>query len=146
MRWCKVPFTVKETIQMAEAVHTATTNRHRLTYIGLWALATVAYVGLAVAGYPAVAAVAFFLFGGATFALGQPASMFDERDADIIEEASANTIQVVGLTSAVVFPSVAILAGLGYIEYPPWLAFAGVVVALVFALRGGFLLLARRRR
>ena len=90
---------------MAEAVHTATTNRHRLTYIGLWALATVAYVGLAVAGYPAVAAVAFFLFGGATFALGQPASMFDERDADIIEEASANTIQVVGLTSAVVFPS-----------------------------------------
>ena len=131
---------------MTETAHTATTNRNRLTYIGLWALATVAYVGLAVTGYPAVGAVAFFLFGGATFALEQPESMFDERDADIIEEASANTIRVVGLTSAVVFPTVAILAGLGYIEYPPWLAFAGVVVALMFVLWVGFILLARRHR
>ena len=131
---------------MAETAHAATTNRNRLTYIGLWALAAVAYVGLAVAGYPAIAAVAFFLFGGATFALGNPESMFDERDADIIKEASSNTIQVVGLTAAVVFPTMAILSGLGYIEFPPWLAFAGVVVALVFVLWGGFLLLARRRR
>jgi uncharacterized membrane protein len=131
---------------MAEAAYTTRTNRDRLTYIGLWMLATVAYIGLAVAGYPAVAAVAFFLFGGATFALGRPASMFDERDADIIEEASANTIQVVGLGSAIIFPTAAILSGLGYIEFPLWLAFAGVVIAPMFVLWGGFLLLARRRR
>lgn len=131
---------------MAETAYTTRTNRNRLTYIGLWALATIAFVGLSVAGSPAIGAVAFFVFGGATFALGRPASMFDERDADIIEEASANTIQVVGLSSAVVFPTVSALAGLGYIEFPLWLSPVGVFVALMFVLWGGFLLLARRRR
>ncbi len=131
---------------MGEAAYTTTTNRDRLTYIGLWALATLAFVGLSVAGYPAAGAVAFFVLGGATVALGRPASMFDERDADIIEEASANTVRIVGLTAAVVFPTVSALAGLGYIAFPLWLAPIGMFVAAMFALWGGFLLLARRRR
>jgi ABC-type branched-subunit amino acid transport system permease subunit len=131
---------------MNETVHTGRTDRSRLSYIGLWALATLAFVGLSVAGYPAVGAVAFFGLGGATVALGDPESMFDERDADIIEEASANTIRVVGLSAAVVFPTVSALAGLGYIAFPLWLAPIGAFVAAMFALWGGFLLLARRRR
>lgn len=131
---------------MNKTAHTGRLDRNRLTYIGLWALATLAFVGLSVAGYPAAGAVAFFVLGGATVALGRPASMFDERDADIIEEASANTVRIVGLTSAVVFPTVSALAGLGYIAFPLWLAPIGVFVAAMFALWGGFLLLARRRR
>jgi uncharacterized membrane protein len=131
---------------MSETAHTATTNRDRLTYIGLWALSTLAFVGLSVAGYPAIGAVAFFVLGGATFVLHQPASLFDERDADIIKEASAHTIQVVGLTSGVVFPTVTALAGLGYIDFPLWLAPIGVFITLLFALWGGFLLLARASR
>ena len=125
---------------------TSKTNRNRLTYIGLWALAAAAAVVLPVGGYPVAGAAAFFVLGGATFALGRPESMFDERDADIIEEASANTIQVLGISSAVVFPTVSVLAALGYIEFPPWLGLIGLFVALLFVLWASFLLLARRRR
>lgn len=131
---------------MNETAHTSRTDRNRLTYIGLWALAAVAAVVLPVSGYPVAGAVAFFILGGATFALGRPESIFDERDADIIREASANTIQVLGISSAVVFPAVSVLAALGYIEFPPWLGFIGLFVALLFALWVGFLLLARHRR
>lgn len=125
---------------------TSKTNRNRLTYIGLWALAAVAAVVLPVGGYPVAGAVAFFALGGATFALGPPEAMFDERDTDIVEEASANTIQVLGISSAVVFPTVSVLAALGYIKFPAWLSSIGMFVALLFALWLGFLLLARRRR
>jgi len=121
-------------------------ERNRLTYISLWVVATVAFIGATIAGYPAVGAIAFFVFGGATFALGRPASMFDERDATIIEEASANTIRVIGLTSAVVFPVLSALAGFGYIEFPLWLAPIGMFVAAIFALWAAFLLFARQRQ
>lgn len=131
---------------MSETAYTTEVDRNRLTYIGLWGLATIAYIGATIAGYPAAGAIAFFVLGGATFALGHPESMFDERDATIIERASANTIRIVGLSSAVVFPTTAALAGLGYIEFPLWLAPIGVSIAVMFALWAGFLLLARRQR
>ena len=131
---------------MTATTHAERMDRNRLTYIGLWALATIAFIGATVAGYPAAGAIAFFVLGGATFALGQPESMFDERDATIIEEASANTVRTIGLSSAVVFPTVSALAGLGYIQFPLWLAPIGIFVAVMFGLWGGFLLLARRHR
>ena len=131
---------------MTEAAYTGKTERKRLTYIGLWALAAVAAVVLPISGYPVAGAIAFFALGGATFALGRPESMFDERDADIIEEASANTIQVLGISSAVVFPTVSVFAALDYIEFPPWLGLIGLFVALLFALWASFLLVARHRR
>jgi len=121
-------------------------DRNRLTYIGLWVVATVAFIGATISGYPAAGAIAFFVLGGATFALGHPESMFDERDATIIERASANTIRIVGLSSAVAFPTISALAGLGYIEFPFWLAPIGVFIAVMFALWAGFLLLARQQR
>ena len=131
---------------MTETAHPGKTERNRLTYIGLWALAAVAAVVLPVGGYPVAGAVVFFVLGGATFALGRPESMFDERDADIIEGASTNTVMVLGITSGTVFPTVSVLAALGYIEFPPWLSSIGLFVALLFALWLSFLLLARRRR
>ena len=131
---------------MTEAAYTGKTEQKRLTYIGLWALAAVAAVVLPISGHPVAGAIAFFALGGATFALGRPESMFDERDADIIEEASANTIQVLGISSAVVFPTVSVFAALGYIEFPPWLGLIGLFVALLFALWVSFLLFARHRR
>jgi hypothetical protein len=131
---------------MTETAHTEKTERNRLTYIGLWALAAAAAVALPVGGYPVVGAVVFFVLGGATFALGPPESMFDERDADIIEEASTNMVMVLGISSGVVFPAVSVLAALGYIEFPAWLSSIGLFVALLFVLWGSFLLLARHRR
>ena len=101
---------------------------------------------LPISGYPVAGAIAFFVLGGAAFALGRPESMLDERDADIIMEASANTIQVLGISSGVVFPTVSVLAALGYIEFPPWLGLIGLFVALLFALWVNFLLFARHHR
>lgn len=131
---------------MNEISRTRGLNRDRLTYIGIWVVATVAYIGFAVAGYPALGAGAFLILGASTFALGRPERMFDERDTAIVKEASANTIQVIGLISAIVFPVTAALAGFGYVEWPMWLAGASLVITVQFALWVGFLLLARRRR
>ena len=131
---------------MTEPAHTQNAERNRLTYIGLWVLAAGAAVALPVAGYPIAGAVAFFILGGATFTLGAPESMFDERDATIIETASAHTIQVLGITSAIVFPVVSVLAALGYVVFPPWLGIIGLFVALLFVLWASFLLLARHHR
>ena len=104
------------------------TERRRLTYVGLWALGT----------------VAFFTFGAAATALygTSEAILFDERDAEILRTASTNTIQVYG--SAIVFPVVSALAGLGYISFPLWLAPVGLFVAGLFLVWFGFVLLARR--
>ena len=122
------------------------TERRRLTYVGLWALGTVAFVGLTVGGYPALGTVAFFALGAAAVALhgASEAILFDERDAEILRTASTNTIQVFSYGSAIVFPVVSALAGLGYISFPLWLAPVGLFVAGLFLVWFGFVLLTRR--
>jgi uncharacterized membrane protein len=127
------------------------TERRRLTYAGLWVLGTVAFVGLAfvgltVGGYPALGTVAFFALGAAAVALhgASESILFDERDAEILETASMNTIQVLSYGSAIVFPIVSALAGLGYVSFPLWLAPIGLFVAGLFLVWFGFLVLARR--
>ena len=119
------------------------TERRRLTYAGLWVLGMVAFVGLTfvgltVGGYPALGAVAVALHGASESIL------FDERDAEILETASMNTIQVLSYGSAIVFPIVSALAGLGYVSFPLWLAPIGLFVAGLFLVWFGFLVLARR--
>ena len=122
------------------------TERRRLTYAGLWVLGTVAFVGLTVGGYPALGTVAFFALGAATVALhgASESILFDERDAEILETASMNTIQVLSYGSAIVFPIVSALAGPGYVSFPLWLAPIGLFVAGLFLVWFGFLVLARR--
>jgi len=122
------------------------TERRRLLYVGLWGFATVAFVGLTVGGYPAVGTVAFFALGAMATALQGTSekTLFDERDAETLKTASANTIQVLSYGSMIVFPVVSALAGLGYIAFPLWLAPIGLFVAGLFVLWVGFVLLARR--
>jgi hypothetical protein len=122
-------------------------RRNRLTYVGLWAVGTVAYLALALAGYPAVAGGAFLVAGA--LAVGhhlRAGRLFDERDDEILRTASANTMQAVGLAAGVFFPTTAVLTGLGVIAWPAWLTPIGLFVAALYALWGLQIAYARTRR
>lgn len=123
------------------------TRRSRLTYVGIWAGGTVAYVALALAGYPAVAGGVFLLAGA--LAVGyqrRTDALFDERDDDILRTASANTMATVGLAAALFFPGMAVLAGLDVVAWPEWLTPVALFVAALYALWGLQVALARARR
>jgi uncharacterized membrane protein len=120
----------------------------RSTYAALWAVGSVLYAGLLLAGYPLFGVAAFVLGGGAAITLQARSdrTVFDERDRDVFGEAGRNTIALLGMTSAVVFPTMVAAEALGYAEWPVWLAYAAYFVAGLFAVWGVFLLLARARR
>jgi uncharacterized membrane protein len=120
----------------------------RSTYVALWALGAVLYAGLLVVGYPLVAVGAFAVCGIGAMALQAHSDRptFDERDRAVFGEAGRNTIALLGMGSAVVFPTMVVLDALGYAEWPVWLAYAGYFVAGLFAVWLAFVLLARARR
>jgi len=121
-------------------------STYRRSYVGTWLAGTVAFVALIVAGYPVVGAVAFgvaaFVAIGLHGQYGGP--LFDERDAEIIETASANTISVFGIASAVVFPTMTALHALAVYQWPGWLTPIAWFVTALYLVWGLNLLLARR--
>lgn len=130
-----------ETITM-----TGNESTYRRSYIGIWLAGTLAFVALLVAGYPVAGAGAFGLAALAAIALhrGYRGPLFDERDAEIIETASANTISIVGMTSGVFFPTMTVLHALEVYQWPTWLTPIAWFVAGLYGLWGLNLLLARR--
>jgi uncharacterized membrane protein len=132
---------------MTETTHSPRIGA-RSQFVGLWALGSLLYVALIVAGLPLVAVAAFAVAGGAAVALQGTADrpVFDERDEQFLEEASANAVRVLGIGSAVVFPTMVILRALDYVEWPAWFVGFAWFVAGFFALWTAFLLLARYRR
>ncbi|MFD1586078.1 DUF2178 domain-containing protein [Halorientalis brevis] len=121
-------------------------STYRRSYIGSWLAGTVAFAGLIVAGYPVVGAVAFGVAALVAINLqrGYEGPLFDERDEDIVKEASANTISIFGVTSAVVFPTMTALTALGMFEWPWWLTPIAWFVTALYLVWGLNLLLARR--
>ncbi|WP_255195022.1 hypothetical protein [Halorarius litoreus] len=120
----------------------------RLTYVGLWAVGTVLYVGLLVAGYVISAAVGFGLFAAAAVAYHhtREAPLFDERDRAVLQAAGANTISVFGIGSAIVFPTTAALWAAGVIRWPDWLTPIALFVGGFFLVWLAMVALARRER
>jgi uncharacterized membrane protein len=118
----------------------------RRTYVALWALATALYVGLLVAGYVVAGVVAFAALALAAVAYHRRTdrALFDERDEAVLQEASANTVALLGQVSAVVFPATAALWALGYVAWPTWLTPVALFVAGLFVVWVGMILLARR--
>jgi uncharacterized membrane protein len=106
----------------------------RRTYVGLWAVGTVGYVALLLAGHVLAGVTAFALLGvGAiVYHRTRERPVLDERDASVIEEASANTARLLGLGSAVVFPATAALDALGYAAWPSWLTPLALFVTALF--------------
>jgi hypothetical protein len=108
---------------------------------------TLAYVGLAVAGYPAAAGGAFLLTGA--LAVGyhrRSGALFDERDDEVLATASANTMATLGIASALFFPGMAVLTALDVLTWPAWLTPVGLFVGALYAPWIGQVALARARR
>ncbi|WP_439028268.1 DUF2178 domain-containing protein [Haloarchaeobius sp. DT45] len=122
-------------------------SRYRLAYVGLWLVATAAFFGLAVAGYAAVGAAAYGVFGVSAIVLHHRYSgpLFDERDGQILGRASARTLQLFGLAAGITFPTMAALDALEVVPFPTWLSHMGALVFAIYAVWAGFLLLERRQ-
>jgi uncharacterized membrane protein len=110
---------------------TSNETMHRRLYISLWALSGVALGGGIVIGYPLVGVGGFVAFGlGALLAFRHyDGPLFDERDERRQAVASKRTLAIVGVTSALVFPSVTALWALGLVEWPLWLTPVAFFVA-----------------
>lgn len=120
-------------------------GRHRRSYIGIWLIGTLAFVGLIVAGYPVVGAVAFGLAALVAINLHRryEGPLFDERDEGVIKEASANTLFVFGVSSGVVFPIMTALSALDIYQWPTWLTPIAWFVTGLFLVFGVNILIAR---
>jgi uncharacterized membrane protein len=118
----------------------------RRTYVGLWAVGTVLYVALLLAGQVLAGVAAFALFGVGAMAYhrSHERPMLDERDASVLETASANTVRLLGVGSVVVFPTTAALDALGYVSWPTWLTPIALFVAAVWVVWATNLALATR--
>lgn len=108
---------------------TATESRstevtYRRLYIGLWALSGVLLASGIVVGYPLVGVVAFAACAVTSIGVFRyyDGPLFDERDQRMQEAASKRTLAIMGMTSAIVFPTVTALWALGLIEWPLWLS------------------------
>jgi len=124
-----------------------TTTTYRRTYFGLWMGSGLLFAALIAAGYPLVGVGAFALGALAATALQHRSpTLFDERDTTIFQEAGANTIAVVGMVSAVFFPTMTALWALDVLAWPLWLAHLGWFVTGLFAIWGLALAVARLRR
>lgn len=118
---------------------------YRRLYVLSWILGTVGYVGLLLAEQVVAGVVVFLLGGPAAVALSRRSgtTLLDERDASVIETASANTLLLVGVAPTVTFPTVVVLDALGGLAFPVWLAPIGLFVTGLFGLWAVMLLLAR---
>lgn len=147
MLYCKASFT--RPLYCPPMTTTATTHsRNRTLYALSWLVGTAGYLGLLLVGQ-VLAGVAVLGLGGVTaVALHRSAGerMLDERDAAVVERASARTMQLVGLGAGVAFPTLVAMDALGRVAFPAWLEPVGLFVALLFGVWGVMLLLARAGR
>jgi uncharacterized membrane protein len=110
-------------------------SKYRRLYIGLWALSGVALGGGIVVSYPLIGVGAFIALGlGALLTFRRyNGPLFDERDERQQAAASKRTLGIMGVTSALIFPSVTALWALGVVEWPLWLTpIAFFIAALAF--------------
>lgn len=111
-------------------------STYRSLYVVLWALSGVALGGGIAINYPLVGVGAFVTFALAALVTFRryDGPLFDERDSRQLAAASKRTLAIMGVTSAIVFPTVTALWALNIIEWPLWLtpiAFFVAVLAFV---------------
>jgi len=107
---------------------------YRRAYAGLWTLAGVTFGVLVGLGYNLVATAAFFVLAGATLVVERTSgtTLFDERDESIHRDASARTMGLYGVLSALVFPTVVALDAVGLYEWGPMTAGVAIAVAVLY--------------
>ncbi|MXR39787.1 hypothetical protein GRX01_00215 [Halobaculum sp. WSA2] len=120
---------------------------NRLAYVALWAAATLAYVGLLVVGREIAAVGSFALLAVVAVGYRRVADVrLDERDTDVLATASGHAVRVFGLTSAVVFPALALASGLGHYTWSAFAAGAATTVTAFFLVWVAAIAVVRGRR
>ena len=111
-------------------------------------LGALALAGLTVVGRPLVGVGAYVLamIVAASVQLQPDAPVFDERDERISREAASWTLTMLGLASAVVFPSLTVAWGLGLFEWQLWSTAIALFVAVQFLVYGAFAIVIGRQR
>ena len=108
----------------------------------LWALGAIA-LGVFAATRPLVGVGVYVVAVAAALGLGAVTGEYPERSADTPAE---QTLAVVGLASAVVFPALTAAYGLGYFAWGPLSAGVAFSVAGLFTLYGAVSLVAYLRQ
>lgn len=106
----------------------------RTAWAGLWLFGALALGVLSYFDFP-LAGVGIYVFAAIaaiTLWIRYPTTLFDERDASIHRQASGTTIYLLGIVSAVVFPTLVALWGFGMFEWGPWTTASAFLVATIF--------------
>lgn len=119
-----------ELLQRARLVRSAT--------LGLWVGGGVVLGVLTAFDFPLVGVALYAVGVVASLALGYnyEGVLFDERDRRYDERAAARTLQVFGLASAGVFPTLTALWGLGHFEWQEWSVTLALAVAVLYVTYG----------
>ncbi|ELZ80253.1 hypothetical protein C453_19285 [Haloferax elongans ATCC BAA-1513] len=115
---------------------------YRRLYAGLWLLSGVALAAFITLGYPIIGVIAFVVSATVAIAIVRryDGPLFDERDRSRQAAASQRTVAIVGISSAIVFPTVTALWALDVVAWPVWLTpIAFFVAALSFVHLGSTL-------
>lgn len=119
-----------------------TERLYRGSFVGLWVCSGVALAVGIVVGHPLAGVAGFVGCGVASLVLftRYERPLFDERDEARRAAASRRTLAVVGVGSAVVFPTVTTLWALDVIGWPRWLTPIALFVAGLTFLQVGSLM------
>jgi uncharacterized membrane protein len=111
-------------------------SRRRTVWAGLWILGAVALGGLTALNRPLVGVGLYTVMAIAAIAMWRryPGTLFDERDASIHRQASGFTLGLFAIVSAVVFPLLTALYGLGLFEWGAWTTASAFIAAGTFSL------------
>ena len=114
----------------------ASEPRRRTAWAGLWLMGAIAIGGLTALDQPLIGAgiYAIMALTAITLWVRYPGTLFDERDAGIHRQASGYTIGVLAIISAIVFPLLTALYGLGLFEWGAWTTASAFIAAGIFAI------------
>ncbi|MDG5775787.1 hypothetical protein VB773_17205 [Haloarculaceae archaeon H-GB2-1] len=122
-------------------------STHRSAYAGLWMLAGLALGGLTWFGRPlfGVGLYVVAVLGALAVTARYRGPLFDERDASIHREASAYTLALFGVGSAVVFPALTALYAVGRFSWGPATTAIALFVAVIYVVYGVTAMVLSRR-
>jgi uncharacterized membrane protein len=110
----------------------------RAATLGLWVGGGVLLGVLTAFDYPLVGVGLYAVAVLVSVGLGRnyEGVLFDERDRRNDQVAAARTLQVFGLASAGVFPTLTALWGLGYFQWQEWSVTLALAVAVLYVTYG----------
>jgi uncharacterized membrane protein len=119
-----------------------TESLYRQLFVGLWVCSGVTLALGTTLGHPLAGVAGFVVCGVASLALFRryEGPLFDERDEARQAAASKRTLGIVGISSAVVFPTLTALWALDVIAWPRWLTPVALFVAALAFLQVGSLM------